>query len=292
VARRLAPGFRIGASFKARFNADATQLATLGKRITLWDVAARARIATGPPLQQAAAVDFSPDGRLLAAKNTSGQILVMAVPDLDERARFSGRGFGEGTDIFFAPDGRHLVDGTWSGLLTVRDALTGDIVWQETGADIFTLACTRDRRTWLYHRTGGDVVLRGWPFGDTPPEPVVSLQHVGPMALSDDARRIAFLKRGLTILQRGTAWEVAAQLDVVPIGGTGQAMSWSPDGTLLAYTAERHATIFDAELRPLHREDLRYVSDADFAPTGTLVAFGDWSAGLVLAWPQAGTTST
>src|SRR3954451_15976050 len=44
MARRLAPGFRISASFNARWNGDLTFLATLGKRITLWDVESHSRI--------------------------------------------------------------------------------------------------------------------------------------------------------------------------------------------------------------------------------------------------------
>src|ERR1700760_3943458 len=51
--RRLAPGFRIGASFQARFSDDGSLLATLGKRITLWDVASRERMAAGPPFRHA-----------------------------------------------------------------------------------------------------------------------------------------------------------------------------------------------------------------------------------------------
>src|SRR5215207_6835159 len=128
MARRLAPGFRIGQSSQTRFDDQAEHLVTLGKRITLWSVAQRARIAKGPPLQNASSIDFAPGGRDVVAKNTRGDLLFMEVPTLDEKAHFSGHGFGDGTDIRFAPHGRHLIDGSWSGQLTVRDAATGDVV--------------------------------------------------------------------------------------------------------------------------------------------------------------------
>jgi dipeptidyl aminopeptidase/acylaminoacyl peptidase len=263
VPRRLAPGFRIGSSFRARFSGDGRALATLGQRITLWDVAARERVAKGPPLENASSLDFAPDGRLLAAKNTRGEVLVMGVPDLDERARFSGRGFGEGTGIRFAPDGRHLVDGSWSGLLTVRDATNGEVVWQEAGDSIFELASTRDRRTWVYtraaHRQPGQVLLREWPLGDGPTGPIPPTAGAGALAIADDACRLAIVGRGLTVLQRGSRadpWHAIASIDLLPGGGTGEALSWSPDGALLAYTGARRAHVFDTRLRELHQEHL------------------------------------
>jgi WD40 repeat protein len=188
--RRLAPGFRIGRSFAARFSPDGARLATLGKRITLWDVASRQRVATGPPLAHASSVDFSPNGRTLAAKNTAGDILIMDVPDLTERVRFPGAGFGEGPGLLFAPGGQRFVDAAWSGLLSVRDTRTGAVHWQEAGGDIYRLAATRDRRLFVYTR--GDrariaqhVYIHSWPL-DTTPEPIGSLRDVHALAISDE----------------------------------------------------------------------------------------------------------
>jgi hypothetical protein len=289
VARRLAPGFRIGASFSARFDDDATRLVTLGKRITLWDVASRARVATGPPLAHASSIAFAPDGRLLAAKNTVGDVLVLDVPELGERARFSGAGFGEGNGIHVAPDGRHVIDGSWSGLLSVRDVATGAVVWQEAGDSIFGLTATRDRCTWVYDRSGaeGEVLVRAWPFDENPPVAVAGLRGATALAITDDGLRLAVAGDGLAVLQRASSaepWQMTARIDDPPRGGTGEALSWDASGELLAYAA-RGATIFDANLHIRHREERPYASDAHFAATGSLVAFGDWSAGLVLPWP-------
>jgi hypothetical protein len=44
--------------------------------------------------------------------------------------------------------------------------------------------------------------------------------------------------------------------------------------------------VFSSELELLFSEELGYPSDADWSPTGDLVAFGDWSQGIVLPWPQ------
>jgi WD40 repeat protein len=296
ASHRLAPGFRIGASFKARFSPDGSLLATLGKRTTLWDVAGRRRIATGPPLTHASSVDFSADATLLAAKNTAGDILIMDLPDLTERARFSGAGFDEGCDVLFAPGGGQFIEATWSGLLSVRDIHTGAVAWQETGDAIYQLAATRDRRRFVYTRSDSvkvcqRVFLRSWPFDD-PPDPIGSFADVHALAISEDGDRVALAADTLLILERSPdgEWNTAARGPQLPHGGTGQALAFSPDGQLLAHTHAPAATVLDAELTVCHQEAMPYPSDAQFAPGGELVAFGDWSSGLVLAWPpRAGT---
>jgi WD40 repeat protein len=294
ASRRLAPGFRIGSSFQARFSSDGSLLATLGKRVTLWDVAGRRRIATGPPLAHASSVDFSPDAPLLAAKNTSGDILILGLPDLTERARFSGAGFGEGPGLLFAPDGEQFVEATWSGLLTVRAVATGTVQWQEQGDAIYSLATTRDRRLFVYTRSdhaqvGQRVFLRSWPF-DGAPQPLGSFHDVHALAISDDGTRVAIASDTLLIVERSAdgAWPTVARGTQLPHGGTGQALSWSPDGRLLAHTNARMATVLDTQLTIRHQESLPCPSDAQFVPRGDLIAFGDWSAGVVLAWRSQG----
>lgn len=93
----LKPGFRIGSSWVARFDDRRERLLTLGKRITVWDVAARTRLGVGPELSHASHAEFAPDGCRAVVKNTSGEIVVFDVASLDELSRFSGTGHGEGT---------------------------------------------------------------------------------------------------------------------------------------------------------------------------------------------------
>jgi hypothetical protein len=81
------------------------------------------------------------------------------------------------------------------------------------------------------------------------------------------------------------AWRTVARSTRRPHSGTGNALSWSPDGQFLAHTTARTATVLDSKLSVRHQEALPYPSDAHFSPSGELVTFGDWSAGLVLVWP-------
>ncbi len=56
----------------------------------------------------------------------------------------------------FSPCGRYLVDGTWSGDLVVRDASSGEVVWQDHVANtaIRYIAATPDRQRWVVDRAG------------------------------------------------------------------------------------------------------------------------------------------
>ena len=71
------PGFRIGASFRVTFSDDGAWLATIGKRMTVWDVAGRARASSIHTLPHESEVDISPDGTRIVVKNTLGQVVVL-----------------------------------------------------------------------------------------------------------------------------------------------------------------------------------------------------------------------
>jgi WD40 repeat protein len=252
-------------------------------------VETRKRVAKGPPLSQASSVDFDAGGHLLAAKNTSGDILVMELPELNEVARFSGHEFGEGTEIHFASGGE-IVHGTWSGLLVARDALTGAVMWQEQGNDIFELCRTRDRQTWAY-RTWSKVehrshaVIRNWPFNKHEASVVPGVKRVAALALSDDACQLAIAADELAIYQRDSTiaeWSRAAR-NRHDIGGRSGTLSWSPDGRLLAANGLTHATVFARDLSHRFSEEVEYNCDVAFSPNGELLAVGAWGAGLTVA---------
>jgi len=293
---KLKPGFRIGSSFKATFSPTGDRLVTIGKRITLWDVLARARIATGPPLAHTSELDWSPDGKLVVAKNTLGEVLILDGKTLAELGRFSGSGFGEGTEVRFALDGETFVDATWSGSLMVRDTRTGKVMWEESGEGLRSLTSTPDRLNWLYTRstsTGYHVIVRRWPFKEHPGA-VLSREEermVWDVALSRDGRLAAVaLSAGLSVYEDAgiRGWRLVAERRDLPTSGTHDTVAVSPDGSAIAYSGKQVATVFDRELNTIHETPMPYACAVEFAPAGDLLALGDWtSAGLVIAWPPA-----
>jgi WD40 repeat protein len=290
----LKPGFRLGASFKARFSDDGAFLATLGQRPTLWNVADRAKLGKGPLLSHASEVDFSPDGAQLVVKNTSGDVLLLDVNSLEQRVAFSGKPFGEGTAIRFSPCGRYLFDGSWSGHLLVRSSESGEVVWDEHDPDaaIFHLQGTRDRQIWVYDRWTRPnrhcFLVRAWPPWENEPLDL-AIERGSRFAIAEDRQRFAVVGRDLEI------WDISAPQEPALLhraaaaqGGTGDSLAWSPDGEFLVHGADGAGRVFTGSLDEVRTAQVQYVSDAEFSPDGRLLALGDWSKGIVMAWPSPG----
>lgn len=292
---RLTPGFRIGASFAARFDDRGEHLVTLGKRISVWNVASRRRACSVGGVAHASHVDFSPDSTLLAAKSTSGEVAVFDLQTIAERTRFSGRAYGEGATIRFSPCGRYLVDASWRGQLLVRDVATGAHHLEEAAddGDVFDLACTRDRQVWSYTRWsqegGTRVFVRAWPFDRHQPVEIQGLTRCHAHALSDDARRLA-VSDGQTL----TTWSLDPTTGATQelgerhiVSGTPDVLTWSPDAAYLAHSGDSSGHIYAATttLPELHTLPLPYACDVEFSPSSNLLALGAWSDGIVIAWP-------
>ncbi len=249
---------------------DGRTLASGGedRAVTLWDVPARARLATlGPPggplpppgderyldlaLSWVRALAFSPDGRTLAAAGPDRRVNVWNVP----ARRLTARLRGHALDVWavaFSPDGRRIVSGG-------NDRAV--ILW-DVG---------RRRR-----------VAR---FGE----------HTQPV------QAVAFAPDGRTVASASDAGVIVNETEdrtVMPRrhAGRAQAVAFAPGGALLASSGlDRGVFLFDHERR---RREALLVSDtvvgglserfgglpsAAFSPDGTLLASGT-DDGMVILW--------
>src|SRR5947208_5644907 len=71
------PGFRIGSSFRVAWSPDGRRLLTLGRRVAIWDVETRRRVADVKPFSYESSVAVSPAGDRFAVKNTQGTVAVV-----------------------------------------------------------------------------------------------------------------------------------------------------------------------------------------------------------------------
>jgi WD40 repeat protein len=267
-------------------------------------VESRTRIARAHPFKHPSHIDFSPDGSKLAVKNTSGEIVVLDGSTLDVLARHSGRPWGEGAEVLFSPCGEYLVDGTWSGALVVREALTGTVVHREEdeGRSIGALDCTRDRLRWAYnvwrHAPHKDVwlTIRSWPFTAGRSETrfqatAREARSIHALALDPSGASLAVTGHGLQLWGVSTDEpELLRKAPVLPVSGTGRAVAWSPSGEMLALAGAGETRLFTNALREIWRTDLEYSCDVAFSPSGDLLAFGAWSRGFVIATPVPSAT--
>lgn len=293
----LKPGFRIGSSFEADFDDSGRWLATLGKRLSVWDVEKRQRVGSGPSLRHAAHVAFSPDSSLLAAKSTTGELLISGREDQSERARWLSPASEEGPGPLFCPGGEFVLDATWSGDLQVREASTGTSIYCDhvPGTMITQLLHTNDRTVFFFnrgeHRNDGSWAERWfrqqWPLWDHEPIQLVDLPHLArDGAVTQDGSRIAvFHLEHLQVYDLGPAGRAQQTAERRAGGGTPDVLTWSPDGRFIAHSGQGAPHVYSSELTPIWSTRLQYACAAQFSPNGQLLALGSWSKGVCLQWP-------
>lgn len=146
------PGFRVdGRSYQVCFSPQGDRLATLAVHVDLWDVGERKRVARSHPFKHPSRFDFSPDGEKLAVKSTSGEIVILDAPSLEEIARHSGRAWGEEPKLC-SP--RAATSSSTPRELVVcwcATYLRGRLCGARTVASVVQhVACSSDRRRWAH----------------------------------------------------------------------------------------------------------------------------------------------
>ena len=117
--------WKIGTSYAVAFSGDGRLLATLGRDVSIWDLALRSKVVRAHPFSHPSDAAFSPDQRHLAVRSTSGQIAIVDVRSGLTVVDFDNAAEGEGSNLQYSPCGEFIADGTWSGRLSVRRASSG-----------------------------------------------------------------------------------------------------------------------------------------------------------------------
>ena len=107
-------------SYETACTADGKIFACVGRRVNGFDVGNRQKILSARPFPHASHSDFSPDNKKLAVKYTSGRIVILDLATGDVMRDFKNQKEGEGSEVFFSPDGQELVDGSWNGVISIR----------------------------------------------------------------------------------------------------------------------------------------------------------------------------
>lgn len=284
-------------TYTACFSADDSVLATLSKDVVVWDVARRAKHYRIHPVSHPSHCDFNADASRLAVKSTSGKIVTLAANDGSDVHVVDGGSDGEGSNLLYSPCSKYLVDGSWNGSLTVRDASTGTVEFRRRCEGEMVIAVSRDDagQTWAVHHRhkhpdGSSqpdyVSLWEWPFR----QPKIfehTSRFIRAFGLSLDGRGIATCaqvhKKGYHLtVHSASDFKCAASLWLDEASSV-KKIRWSPGGKELAVVRRDGFSFYRLpDLALAATLELKYAADVAYAHDGQSVALSGWECGLLL----------
>jgi hypothetical protein len=281
----------IGPSDTLAVASDETSLAVVsGHHLNVWDLD-RAERTARVRWPHGSGVDWSRDGKQIAAMNTSGRCAVFAAADIAAEPTIGAQTFGEGPGPLFAP-GHSFVHGSWEGDLVVRSAADGGVLMRarEAGRRITRLAATGDRSMFVYVTRGDDgttIRLRKWPFDQNDAEDVLALPRASSAicdaAINDHGQLAVRTREELFVVDLETG-RPAARRRMSP-SGTDEAIAWCPAGELVATDSSTDGKLVRGMTDALEDQwhlSLPYACAAAYSSSGRFLALGSWEKGVVL----------
>jgi WD40 repeat protein/energy-coupling factor transporter ATP-binding protein EcfA2 len=181
---------------RAAYDTKPTAEAAAVLRQAVLDSRMRAKLVTGQ--QQVLGVDYSPDGRRIAASGADGTVRVWTMNGSDQ---FAGepRVLRDHPSYVripkFSADGRYLVASGVSGLVTVWDLTTGGppLVLRAGDGTVETVAFSPDGRKVASGHSGSDTIRVWNAVAGDGEDPLLLHGHLGPVwsvAFSPDGQRL------------------------------------------------------------------------------------------------------
>jgi WD40 repeat protein len=284
--------------YSVRFSDDGEMLVCLGRNVVVIDVAARQRLSTGHPFSHPSNACFSPDGGTLAVKSTSGRIVIIEPRSGEVLFDHRNQKDGEGGEVQFSPEGDMLVEGSWGGVLTVRQAMDATIQSREQFPGEMIRRVTHDeaRLNWLFEhsrkfrpgetsRPRSHAVLRNWPFRPGDERKITFGFDVANTTLSPDGQSICVIEKPIARLHVARVADGAVVSSSEPFdhGGTGNEIAWSTDGRHIASVQARKFVFYRASDLAVEGEVVsQYPSSISFRAGAQEVALGSWNTSAIV----------
>lgn len=277
------------------FSGSGSFLVTISRDVAVWNIESRVKRYRVHPLSHPSSCAIHPSEREIALKSTSGRIVVIdAESGATLREIDMGRR-GEGSNILYSACGEYLVDASWKGHVTVRQAKTGLVEFEKVFPSelIRSVIHCAASDTWLVVHSPKAIALNeapapdylsvwSWPF-TAPFDSITALDHdIQAASVSPDGSMLCQVGRDQISMLRLSD---KSMIGSVPFkyGGTSFVASWSPDSREVA-TVERSTALFysAATLHKTGMYQLDYACDVKYSPSDDSVAIGSWGGGLLL----------
>jgi len=281
-------------SYNVQYSNDGTLLVCLGRFVTIHDVRQRRRIKNAHPFPHPSKAAFSADDSLLAVKSTSGRIAVLNPRTGEVLLDHGNQSEGEGSNVAFSPSNQQLVDGSWGGVITVRSALSTEILNKSAfnHETVRGISVSENSKTYVTeHSRKWDaktarevpsyVLVWQWPFDLTKAQRIELPIRIESVAVSPHGQTIccvAGLYPAMHVLViRISDGKVVARSAPFQAGGTGQWLGWSRDGKIVASVQEGRFAFYSADnLNLIGTYPAAYPACVAFRPGTDEVALATW----------------
>ena len=172
----LSPAISLKTAYEFAFSPDSRRVAFIGGRyVTMLDVGTRKSLFAVHSIANPSNIDFSPDGRCVVVKGTSGRTIILDAQTARLRSDFRNQKEGEGDSALFTACSRFVVSVSRSGLFSVRDRESAEVVFSQSydACQLTRLSMTADRSLFVYSVGGRPrspdgltpctVALHRWP---------------------------------------------------------------------------------------------------------------------------------
>ncbi len=289
------------ASYELALSASHKYVAALGRNVALADLRGRKRLASWHPLSHPSHATFAHSESLLAVKGTSGEIVVLNIPDGSVVGHHVSKHSDEGAALYFSADDEFLVEGSWDGHIRVRRTRDLQVAAEFSfpGEMITEVSPSADRQNWLFaHQPKTNegktpphtpyLTLWSWPLERPYAKLPSGFDNLYAVALSPCSSYIATVGRSWETMNAEcrVASLAGSTLAVKPatIGGTGIRTRWSPDSTMVGIVDANGFSIFDAPTLDLFNTfGAKYPADLAFLENNTSILLGTWESGAILA---------
>ena len=291
---------RIGASNEVKFAPDSSRAIAIGRGVSIWDLSTRKAIVRAHPLGHAGHANWSPNGRLVCIKSTLGELVIADSSNLQVVAQLQSKKAGEGCDAVFSPDGGHVLDGTWNGLLALYDVLTSQrqreyhfpkcmlttiksspsyaraafVVQPKVAAG---LGPGPQNKLYVVEWSASELTLRELPR---------KWNKIAAIAFDPAETSLAVLshnpypKASLEIINIESCESFASRDCILHAGGS--EIDWSPDGRALAVVEKGGINFYEPEtMLAVAREEFQLPYHVAFSPDGKWIALGASNTGII-----------